>query len=460
VLVKHKPRALIGIASVSAWLVGCVGPTPGSVDSLSVPSGQTAPIRHDSSVNVLYNFSGYGPYIPTAAVVADSSGALYGTAQQGGYKGSKLCGQILYSGCGGVFKLTPSGSGYIGAMLYLFKGGSDGAWPSSPLYLDSRGDIYGTALFGGSTACPSSEVRREVNSRGCGTVFKLTRRGSAYSESTIHVFAGGGDGAEPVAGLMGDSSGVLYGATSIGGSADAGTIFSLTPKGGHGKSYGEKVLYAFKGAPKDGEYPGNTLYMDSKGALYGVTAYGGNACHGTPGCGTVFRLTSKGAKGFKEEVLYKFHGGNDGAAPSQKEPLIADGKGALYGTTSRGGNYASAYGYGTVFKLSTEGNGYKESILYRFQGYPTDGSNPFGGVIADSSGDLYGTTFDGGSNGFGTVFELSPTGSEYTESLLYSFLENGGPDNPLAGLIERSGTFYGTSELGGAYYGTVFSLSR
>jgi uncharacterized repeat protein (TIGR03803 family) len=258
---------------------------------------------------------------------------------------------------------------------------------------------------------------------------------------------------------MADSSGVLYGATSIGGSADAGTIFSLTPKAGHGKSFEEKVLYAFKGAPKDGEYPGNTLYMDSKGTLYGVTAYGGNACHGTPGCGTVFKLTPKGAKSFKEEVLYKFRGGSDGAAPAQKEALIADANGALYGTTSRGGNYESAYGYGTVFKLSTTGKRDKESILYRFQGSP-DGANPFGGLVADSSGDLYGTTFDGGSNGFGTVFELSPTGSEYTESILYSFLENGGPDNPLAGLIERNGTFYGTSELGGAYYGTVFSLSQ
>jgi uncharacterized repeat protein (TIGR03803 family) len=412
-------------------------------------------------VNVLYSFSGYGPYIPVAAVVADSSGALYGTAQQGGYKGSELCGQILYSGCGGVFKLTPSGSGYTGTTLYEFKGGSDGAWPSSPLYLDSRGDIYGTALFGGSTSCPSSNIKRDVNSRGCGTVYKLTRRGSGYSESTLHVFAGGGDGSEPVAGLMGGSSGVLYGATTIGGSADAGTIFSLTPKGGHGKTYEEKVLYAFKGAPKDGEAPSNTLYRDSKGALYGLTSYGGNACHGTPGCGTVFKLTPNGGKNFKEEVLYKFpKGGSDGSAPAQREALIADASGALYGTTNRGGNYVSAYGYGTVFKLSTTGKRYKASILYRFQGYPSDGSNPLGGVIADSSGDLYGTTYGGGSNGFGTVFELSPTGSEYTESMLYSFLANGGPDNPLAGLIERNGTFYGTSELGGAYYGTVFSLSQ
>jgi uncharacterized repeat protein (TIGR03803 family) len=458
VLIKRKLCVFIGIASVSAWLVGCAGPTPGSIDSLSAPSGQRIPIRHDWTASVLYNFSGYGPYIPVTALVADSSGALYGTAQQGGYTGNNLCGQILYSGCGGVFKLTPSGSGYNGTTLYLFKGGSDGAWPSSPLYLDSRGDIYGTALFGGSTSCPSSNARRDVNSRGCGTVYKLTRRGSAYSESTLHVFAGGGDGSEPVAGLMGDSTGVLYGATSIGGTADAGTIFSLTPKGRDGKSYGESVLYAFKGAPKDGEYPGNTLYMDSKGALYGVTAYGGNACHGTPGCGTVFKLTPKGEKHFKEDVLYKFRGGNDGAAPMQKEALIADASGALYGTTSRGGKYASAYGYGTVFKLSTTGKRYKESLLYGFQGSP-DGANPFGGVIADSSGDLYGTTYGGGSNGFGTVFELSPTGSEYTESALYSFLANGGPAYPLAGLIERSGTFYGTSELGGAYYGTAFSIS-
>jgi uncharacterized repeat protein (TIGR03803 family) len=112
-----------------------------------------------------------------------------------------------------------------------------------------------------------------------------------------------------------------------------------------------------------------------------------------------------------------------------------------------------------VFKLTPSGSGYSESVLYSF-GSAGDGSAPVAGVIADKKGDLFGTTHLGGQTGNGTVFELTPFGSGYTESVLYSF--QGAPDGaiPYAGVIEKAGALYGTTHVGGQTgNGTVFKLT-
>ncbi len=156
-----------------------------------------------------------------------------------------------------------------------------------------------------------------------------------------------------------------------------------------------------------------------------------------------------------ETVVYNFKGGSDGFTPQSQ--LTSDGAGNFYGTTGFGG-----LGSGTVFELSPNGSGgWNETVLYSFTG-GADGSVPyFSYVLFDSEGNLYGTTYWGGSYGYGAVFELSPEGTSWRETVLYSF--TGGPDdaNPMNGLImDTAGNLYGRTYVSGGGNGTIFELSR
>jgi uncharacterized repeat protein (TIGR03803 family) len=348
--------------------------------------------------------------------------------------------------------------------LYAFQGGSDGANPYAGLTADKTGALYGTTRNGGgSSMCPSA---------GCGTVFKLTPSGSGYTESVLYSFQGyPNDGVHPLAGLIADKTGALYGTTLYGGSytsgcgAGCGMVFKLTPAG---SGYAESVLYRFQDGT-DGSGPTGGLIADKTGALYGTTSYGGgsSACKDAQGksigCGTVIKLTPAGS-GYIESVLYRFQGGNDGAYPYAG--LIADTSGALYGTTVYGGlnSACRAPGCGIVFKLTPAGSSYTESVLYRFKGRK-DGKYPFAGLIADTSGALYGTTVYGGACSFscGTVFKLTPGGSGYTQSVLHTFHGRNDGATPFAGLIaDRTGALYGTTAGGGSgtcRCGIVFKLT-
>ena len=168
-------------------------------------------------------------------------------------------------------------------------------------------------------------------------------------------------------------------------------------------------------------------------------------------------IAARSAQAQTEAVLYNFTGGNDGSTPQSK--LVFQG-GNLYGTTKLGG-----LGSGTVFELSPNGTGgWSETVLYNFCSVSNcaDGANPtYSYVTFDSAGNMYGTTFAGGANGFGTVFELSPQGSTWTETVLYSFANSPDGENPVNGLIvDSAGNMYGTTYNGGsAGFGTVFELS-
>lgn len=337
----------------------------------------------------------------------------------------------------------------IEQVLYTFAGGpTGGANPRAALVMDTAGNLYGTTTTGGNNLC---------NGSGCGAVFKLAPNGSGgYTESVLYAFTGGNDGAAPMAGLILDSAGNLYGTTEAGGSDDIGTVFKLAPYGG---GYIESVLYTFTGS--EDAVPEGALVMDSSGNLYG-TATGANISSAS-GKGGVFKLAPDGSGGYTKSVLYTFTGGSDGASP--RAGLIADNAGNFYGVTSAGGNNNCNAGCGAVFKLAPNGSsGYTESVLHTFDG-GSDGGTPEGGLIMDSAGDLYGTAAVGGAVNSGTVFELSPNGSgNYTESILYTF--NGGitgPDgaSPAAGLLmDRAGNLYGTTLSGGIIgYGAVFKLA-
>jgi uncharacterized repeat protein (TIGR03803 family) len=175
-----------------------------------------------------------------------------------------------------------------------------------------KGDLYGTTIFGGA--------------HNQGTVFKLASSGI---ETVLYSFSGGADGGQPVAGLVLDQEGNLYGTSSKGGASGNGTVFRIRPSGE------EKVLYSFQGG-SDGSLPSAALILDPKRNLFGTTNLGGAS-----GYGTVFRISPSG----EEKVLYSFIGGADGAHPTAA--LVRDARGNLYGTTFAGG----ASGLGTVFKV-------------------------------------------------------------------------------------------------------------
>lgn len=250
----------------------------------------------------------------------------------------------------------------------------------------------GGALYGTSSESNSSPC-------GCGAVFKVTSK--TAKETVLHNFAGGSDGDLPENGVIRDTSGSLYGTTKFGGDTSCeqnsgqvacGTVYKLTPSGSGG-TYTESILHRFHGG-NDGINPDGGLLLASDGKLYGTTAFGGGgSCNSGGGCGTIFRLSTSG-DGYT--VLYAFTGKQDGSLPSGV--LLEDADDNFYGTTVLGGSVCDSTNLrcGTVFELSSSASGFTESIIYRFQGSPSgDGAEPQGGLIT-YGGNFYGTTWAGG----------------------------------------------------------------
>lgn len=343
-----------------------------------------------------------------------AAGRLYGTTVYGG-----TTNRDCALGCGTVFRVDASGHERV---VYRFTGGSDGSAPLAGVIVD--GALYGTtSTGGGAPAC----------SGGCGTIFKM--QPSGRSEAVLHAFAGGKDGAAPVAPLQ-RAGRMLYGTTQYGGRttrlcpSGCGVVFSI-------RSAEERVIYRFKGGP-DGANPIAGLY-EYGGNLYGTTQYGGRS---TPfcatGCGTVFKISTTGVK----KTLHAFHyspSSRDGAYPAAG--LVAL-HGKLYGTTMGGGRYSD----GTVFEVDPSSGA--ERVVHAFAccGTITDGQFPLAGLIA-VKGMLFGTTRDGGVSGKGTVFEVRVSGAE---TVLHDF--GGKPDGamPSAALVSFGSKLYGTAANGGS----------
>jgi uncharacterized repeat protein (TIGR03803 family) len=347
-------------------------------------------------------------------------------------------------------------------ILYTFKGISTGIFPSGGLTEDAGGSLFGTTQIGG-LVFPTGWTS------GGGTVFKVTRKGSTYTQSVIHKFGASlsNDGAYPNSGngLAVDSTGALYGTTAdggafgaeaCGGGAGCGIVYKLEATA-HG--YREAILHTFLGM-SDGSYPATNPILDQSGALYGTTTSGGSSlcCFG----GGVYKLTPT-KSGYSFRVLYTFGtssvGKNDGA--EAWGALLRDEKsGDLYGTTLLGGINQN----GIVFKLSPTASGYRYTIIHMFAGL--DGAHPYGSLIMDSAGALYGTTYAGGTynyasgGGCGTVYKLTPASTGYVESVLHDFSVTDGC-YPLSQLVaDRSGNLYSMASAGGQFGGgTVFKLA-
>jgi uncharacterized repeat protein (TIGR03803 family) len=393
---------------------------------------------------VLHSFQNNGEdgRSPWSNLVFDSSGNMWGTTSLGGKSGSGCGGQ----GCGSVFELVTHKNHWGWHVAYNFRqSDGSGANPLAGVIFDASGNIYGTTQEGGAYHI--------------GTVFELTPAGDGkWTQTLLHSFSyKHEDGNYPLGGLIFDASGNLYGTTSGGGAYLSGTVFELSP--GSNGQWTETILYSFcpvAGCP-DGANPASSLVFDQSGNLYGTTTGGG-----TQQSGAVFELTPSSGQ-WTESTLYSFQNNNlDGVNPYAG--LIFDTSGNLYGTTYWGGTY----NVGTVFELSPNGQGgWTEAVLYSFNSTGADAQDPYAGLLFDASGNLYGTTQYGGSGtgcsgGCGAIFELSPNAGQWTESVLYSFNDNGVDGyNPAGGLVfDSAGNLYTTTVAGGTdAYGTVIELT-
>jgi hypothetical protein len=215
------------------------------------------------AVSPIATFSGTQGYATRS--LNNLSGQLYGTNLNGG-RVKKICTQ----GCGTIFTLTPSGDYKV---TYTFKGKKDGAEPDSTLWQDSNGNIFGTTMFGGD------KVR--CGGKGCGVVFEIAA--GSTTEKPIYTFEDESDGAYPIAGVVGDGEGNLYGAASSSGQFGYGDLFELSP--GRKHTYSVAVLHGF-GGTKDAKTPTSTPVL-LNGVLYGTLEYGGfGRC--PSGCGAVY----------------------------------------------------------------------------------------------------------------------------------------------------------------------------
>jgi uncharacterized repeat protein (TIGR03803 family) len=306
--------------------------------------------------------------------------------------------------------------------LWSFTGSADGAFPAGALFADEEaGAVYGTTNAGGS------------QTSGCGTVFKIDPANQTLI--TIWTFTGGSDGCAPIGQLIGDDRGALYGTAGGGGAFGNGTVFKLSPPARGQTAWSLTTLWSFSGG-SDGALPLAGVIADEDGALYGTTARGGvlsTEC-GFGGressCGVVFKLTppASGQTAWTETVLWSFSGGGDGWLPVA--PVIADYRGTLYGTTSAGGAGSNRTCFfagstcGVVFKLTPPASGqggWTQTVLWNFSGN-SDGGNPLAGLTADKRGVLYGTARSGGiltdcplfvgdsGRGCGVVYQLTGTG--------------------------------------------------
>jgi uncharacterized repeat protein (TIGR03803 family) len=244
-------------------------------------------------------------------------------------------------------------------------------------------------------------------------------------------------------GLTLDSSGSLYGTTTGGGDDGLGTVYKLTQRAGN---WLFTSLYSFIGQDS-GATPGNII-IGPGGDLFGTAQGGLRQCgyQGSNDCGVVYKLTPPPVAcpavmcSWDETVLYRFTGDPDGWAPVPGT-LVSDGAGNLYGGTSYGG----AFGRGTVYKLSPSRDGWTETVIYSF------GDNGPNSLLMGHDGNLYGITTDGAFNG--DVFQLVPSVNSWTENVLYTFQntqEDGTTPNSL--VQDPSGNLYGISTWYYQYY--------
>ncbi|HEV2207972.1 MAG TPA: choice-of-anchor tandem repeat GloVer-containing protein [Verrucomicrobiae bacterium] len=285
----------------------------------------------------------------------------------------------------------------------------------APLMQGQDGNLYGTTDYGGFAPFIY----------GYGTVYSIALDGTFTS---IYVFQNNGDPEHPLfSGLVEDQDGFFYGTTAVGGDYSDGTVFTTDTNGDL------FAIYSFSAYAGDGVGPESGLAITPDGSLFGTTVNGGNNSFGT-----VFQLDY-----FWDYTNWFSFNGANGASPYG--PLVLAPDGQFYGTTFAGGTFyhglntnGNPTGYGTVFRISTNG---AFAPLFSFSG--TNGAEPIAGLVQGRDGALYGTTQSGGANGYGTVYKITTNGV-FTLLLSFDGASMGG--YPVGGLVQGTdGNFYGTT---------------
>lgn len=356
-----------------------------------------------------------------------------------------------------LFSMAATLHGQTYTVIHQFSNAGDGGAPIAGLTPVAPGKFYGSASDGGQA--------------GAGTVFQLQLKNSSWILTPLYPFVyPNEDSIGPNTRVLVGPDGALYGTTYSQGisgctaNLGCGLVYKLRPRLTVCESalcyWNETTIYRFSGN-SDGAYPEGDLIVGQNGEMIGTTFAGGNTgCEfGTQSdCGVVFTMNTGG----QESVIYTFSGGAAGSSPASG--VIQDATGNLYGTASQGGTSGcSGSGCGVVYELSPNGSGWTQTVLYTFQD-GSDGATPLGGLVLDSAANLYGTTSAGGSGGGGTAFELNPSGGGWSFHLLYSFTAPGNgsmPGSRASLAIDTSGNLYGTTFYEGAFgKGAIFKLTN
>jgi len=357
-----------------------------------------------------------------------------------------------------VALITQSAQAQTFSVLYTFTGGSDGASPYAGVTLDRAANLYGTATLGGSQNCYFG------GDSGCGTVFKLSHKGTGWIFSLLYGFTGGSDGWWPFTSVTLGPDGNVYGTTSYGGGTGCidgngcGTVFKLKPPPNFCRSvscpWTKTELYQFTGG-LDGGFPEGSLTFDPSGNIFGTTSYAQDNKY----YGSVYELAPSNG-GWTPSVLYTFtdyyQGGGAGGG------VVFDKYGNLWGTTELGGSRNCYTGSGDpcglIFELTPSGSGWSYKTVYEFDS--SVGGSPTGNLIFDESGNLYGTLAINGPYGDGGVYQFNPSTGVLT--VLYSFAGNGeAAGGPQGGVVmDKAGNLYGVDPYMGTHgVGFVFELS-
>jgi uncharacterized repeat protein (TIGR03803 family) len=388
---------------------------------------------------VLHDFSGSDGAIPGGALTIDRAGNVYGTTAAGGENETDCNG-----GCGTVFKLLRSGSGWVLNPLYRFRGYSegDGQAPLAGVIFGPDGSLYGATNGGGI-----------IPAGGYGTVFRLRPPPTAcvtvlcsWSETLLYSFTTFGDGNYPGSGTLAfDTLGNIYGTTPSGGGGlcndfPCGTLYAVSPENG---IWVETIVHNF-GDDLYARNPNAGMILDSLGNLYS----------GAPGPngGIVYEVTPQGQNS-PDNILYSLssNGNVEGG-------LIFDHSGNLYGTTADGGTG----GGGIVFELVPSGSDWNLTVLHNFA-YSGDDSEPgsWASLTMDAAGNLYGTTVEVGAHNCGSVFRLAPSNGNWVFTSLHDFTCGADGAYPGGGVVlDAAGNIYGAASEGGTLgMGVIFEIA-
>lgn len=404
-VVRVRSALCIGAA---VMLAACGGSQP----PIGTPAALQNTEANAAQYSVLHTFKnktqGYAPQ-----AIITGNGRLYGLTFSGGYTKTPRCG----SGCGVLFSMAVDGSAY--KVLHRFTGGSaDGA---GPFWIFAKGSsLYGVTYEGGGGPCKTQWFT------GCGTAFQMDATGSHYK--VIHRFQNAQTNGSFPCGVT-IFNGELYGATFAGGKHQHGTVFRMSFSGAD-----FSIVHSFA-ANGDGASPNPELSV-LNGTLFGTTMHGGTVGYDD---GTIFSVNSQSV--YKNVYNSIFGMPYAGVTPLHDR---------LFGTTVTGGLPDCPQGCGTVYRLASDGNGFK--ILRKFDA-PPDAVAPQGNLVV-SRGLIYGVSTGGGAYGEGTVFRISPTGSDY--GIVYSF--KGKSESGSLGIIALADKYiYGTAD--GNDGGIIWRLS-